>query len=114
MITAHAKCLARLFRDDFAPQIAPDLLEEILMRKLRKAIEDDADADRPQGSIGKRSVMRAAGMGQGIAQKVSGDEVMAFLERICAAGVIKRRDKRTFIYTDTTIDHINAYLDDRR
>lgn len=113
MITAHAKCLTRVFRDDFAPQIAPSLLEEVLMRKLSKAIEDDADADRPQGTVSKRSVMRAAGMGQGVAQKLKGDEVATFLERLCGAEVIARKDKRTYTYTEATIAHINAFLDAR-
>ena len=112
IITAHARCLTRVFRDDFAPQIAPTLLEEVLMLKLRRAIEDDADAERPLGTVSKRTVTRAAGMGQGVAQKVSGDEVVAFLDRISAAGVITRKDKRSFTYTDATIAHINAYLDD--
>ena len=101
IITAHARCLTRVFRDDFAPQLAPTLLEEVLMLKLRRAIEDDADANRPLGTVSKRSVMRAAGMGQGVAQKVSGEDVAAFLEQLCATGVIARKDKRAFTYTDS-------------
>lgn len=113
IITDHAKCLVRVFREGFAPQIAPAMLEEVLMRKLRKVIEDDADSNRPQGTVCKRSVVRAAGMGQGVAQKVSGQEVTAFLEQLCEQGVIARKDKRTYYYTVSTIENVNAFLDDR-